>query len=477
MNLYKPVIWVIIGLWLVISIATLNYNGPFFDEAIYITAGERTLEGYGYSDGYLVWFAGSLIWPILAAVGYEIAGLVGTRIVAVLLSVIALIAVMRAADNLFGPKAAFWAGLALAFNGPFLALSRLGVIDVLALSGIAVSFGAITELIKRDHRVWLLVAALAFTIGLFAKYPMGLMIFPLAGVILVLRRNKAILDIGLLGFVSAGLTLAFYLPGREQLSQVIPWTLAQTPTFGYTTNMLLFELFYLNVAALILAVLGWFFCKDQRLLATVLLASLLIWPVYHIFAWNPVGQQKHVVFGFLFAYPLVGVALSRLWTGYRLTGRAAATVITIVLVTFGTVQAWQFGRWWPDIREPAKYLVKRVQPGDKLLINDSWSYILYLYNERKISSPWDVFDSYRITHGQSELDLCEYDWVISAQGSYDWPPSIYNQIQSCETYEPVFTSDLQVYGLGPDLDLLEFLVNVTIMENDGRELLSEKLDS
>ena len=35
--------WLIVGLWLLFCLFTLNYNGPFFDEGIYITAGQRTL--------------------------------------------------------------------------------------------------------------------------------------------------------------------------------------------------------------------------------------------------------------------------------------------------------------------------------------------------------------------------------------------------------------------------------------------------
>ncbi|MFL7790547.1 MAG: hypothetical protein AB8I69_00280, partial [Anaerolineae bacterium] len=83
---YKRAAWLVVGLWFLLCLTTLNYNGPFFDEGIYITSGVRTLEGYGLSDLYLTWFGGSLLWPILAGIGYRIGGLIGARVVALLVT-------------------------------------------------------------------------------------------------------------------------------------------------------------------------------------------------------------------------------------------------------------------------------------------------------------------------------------------------------------------------------------------------------
>ena len=108
MNHHRWTTWLIVGIWVLFCLATLNYNGPFFDEAIYVTAGLRTFEGHGFSDGYLGWFTGlHLIWPVLAATGYKIAGLMGTRTVAVILATVGFIAIVQAAKNLFGQKAGF----------------------------------------------------------------------------------------------------------------------------------------------------------------------------------------------------------------------------------------------------------------------------------------------------------------------------------------------------------------------------------
>lgn len=60
----------------------LNSNGRFFDKGIYITVGLRTMEGHGYSDRYLIWWGGTLLWSVLAGIGYRIAGTVGARALA-----------------------------------------------------------------------------------------------------------------------------------------------------------------------------------------------------------------------------------------------------------------------------------------------------------------------------------------------------------------------------------------------------------
>jgi len=150
-DIYTRATWLIVAIWFLLCMATLNYNGAFFDEGIYVTGGLRTLEGHGLSDRYLSWFGGSLFWPVLAGVGYELGGIVGARAVVVLVGLVALGAVARAASNLFDSRAGFWAALAFAVNGAFFAMARLAVYDALALAGIAISFWAVTELARKDH--------------------------------------------------------------------------------------------------------------------------------------------------------------------------------------------------------------------------------------------------------------------------------------------------------------------------------------
>jgi len=461
---YRRATWFAVAVCLVLCLATLNYNGPFFDEGIYVTAGIRTLEGMGYEDRFLSWFGGSLIWPVLAGLGYRVAGLIGTRAVAAIVTVGGLAAFARAVANIFDERVSFWATLALALNGPFLALARLGVYDTLALLGVAVAFWAITELERRDHRAWLVAAAGAFAVAVFAKYPIGVMAVPLLGTLLFLREERATMDILLFAFLAGAVGLAFFLPVREQVGEFFNWRLENRPTFGIPYEILVFVIVYLSALPLVLALSGWFIVSDRRWLASLMLLSLLIWPAYHLITGDPVSTNKHLVFGYLFAYPLAGVTLSTLWgdQGAGVLRKLLTVLVVLVLAGLGIVQANQSDRSWPDARPAAAYLINHVKPGDELLINESWPYTMYLYTSGSIESPWDVYDQYRITHEEPAPSICEYDWFVDSRGSFAWSEQVLEQIEACDTYERVFSSTSMVINLGANFRYVSYPVDIVV---------------
>jgi 4-amino-4-deoxy-L-arabinose transferase-like glycosyltransferase len=457
----------VVALFAIFCLLTLDYNGPFFDEAIYITAGIRTLERTAYQDGFLTWFAGSLSWPVLAGIGYNLGGLIGTRVGATLLGTFTLFALGRAARNIFDEKTGFWATLAFALNGPFIALARLGVYDILALAGIAASFWAITELSRQDHRAWLIFAVSAYVLAIFAKYPIGLMVVPLLGTLYFLRREKAGTDIMIFLFVTGAFGLTFFLPAREQIGSFFNWRLQNRPEFGVPLSVIGFALLYLNATPFLLGVWGWVQAAGRRDWGVLALLSLGIWPTYHLLAGDPVGPNKHVIFGFLFVYPLIGVALSHLWEGNkRIWLRRAATAILVLgLASLGLIQVNQADQGWPDLRLPAGVLLSLVEPGDELLINESWPFTMYLYATDRIESPWDVYDTYRVTHESDAPDLCTYDWVVDVRGSYTWPPAIQETLEQCETYRQIYRHTSFVINLGADFNYVRYPVETVIWEN------------
>jgi hypothetical protein len=468
---YSQLTWITLGLWFVFCLLTLDYNGAFFDEGIYVTAGQRTWEGHGLTDGYLGWFAGSLFWPVLAGVGARMGGLLGARAFATVMAAIAFVGLVLASRNLFGERAAFWTAVAFALSAPFLALSRLAVYDSTALAGLGVSFWAITELERRDHRLWLVLAAVAFSWALFAKYPTGLMLLPLMGVLLALRRGKGITDLFVFGFISGAIALALFLPVRERVMSFFSYRLANSPASNVTQQMIAADLARLSIVPLLLAAGGWWAAKGRRGLASVLILSLAMWPTYHLVLRDSVSRSKHIVLGFLFAYPLVGLALSALWDragrwiAFR---RVAVSALTLGLVALCAVQLTRFNHDWPDARPVARYLLDEVQPGQKLLINESWPYTMYLYTAGRIESPWDVFDVYRITHGESEIGLCEYDWFVDSQGAYQWPGYIAFQVHQCGSFELAYSATTVREGMGPDLRYARSPVKVDVWENKAR---------
>jgi hypothetical protein len=462
--------WIIGGLWFAAGVLTVAHNGPFFDEATQITAGLRLLEGHGLADGYLIWFGGSLFWPLFAGVGYRIGGLAGTRIVALLLASIAFGCTVRASVNLFGRKTALWTALVLATNGPFMALARLGVYDVLALSCIGIAFWAITELETGDRR-YLLIATLGLVGATLAKYPIALMTLPLGGLLILLRRRRARMDLGISALLGAILFITFFVPFRQQLAQAPAWQSVNRPVFGVTLSMIAYASLYWSLVPALLAIVGWRLARERRSIAALLTGSLAIWPLFHLISFDPVSLNKTVVFGILLAAPLGGLALAELWAKKRY--RLVAPLLVLALMALGLVQWQQLDRSWPDARPTARYLVEHVQPGDVLLIDESWPYILYLYAAGRIDSPWDVYDAYRVSHDQSPLGLCEYDWFINVRSSYAWPEFFTEAIRECARYQNVHTYTSLVTNLGADLRFYTYPTEAVVLRSGdvllGRE--------
>jgi hypothetical protein len=462
---YGRAAWLAIGAFVAVELAIifLARNGPFEDEGIYITAGLRTLQGHGLSDNYVTWLFGSLLWPVLAGVGYSAFGLIGARLLALLCVALAVVGTVRATRNIYGERAAFWAALALAASGPALALGHFAVYDVPALACLGLSFWAVTELARRDNRIWLLIAAVMFSLGGLAKYNILLDGLPLAGLIVTLRGKKALVDLPIFAYISLAILLSFFLPFREQLGELIPRRVRNNPTFGATQDMLLFTVAYLTVVPGLLAIGGWLASRGRRGTASVLLGALFIWPAFHIATRNGVSFNKHVVFGYLFAYPLVGLAFARLARGRA--GHAIAAILIGGLALLGSVQMGQADHAWPDVRPTARYLVGHVHPGQRLLINDAWPYTMYLYAQHRITSPWDVYDAYRIAHDHTSPALCAFDWYVDEGTRTPWSRSVPAQIAACGTFVKVLSGASVVTNVGRTLRYVTYTVYTEVWRN------------
>ena len=446
------------------TLIVLQGFGPFFDEGIYVTAGLRTVQGFGSSDYYMTWFAGSLLAPILHGLGWLGGGLVGARLVSALAVTLAIGSSVRATQNLFGTHAALWTAITFATSGPALALGQLAVYDTIALLGVSLSFAFITETARRNNRVWLILAAVAFGIAIISKYPIALCGLPLVALLLLLRGQRALLDIFMFCFVTGVAVLIYYLPARDQVSQFFPWRVQNNPDFGASATMVNYGLAYFSWVPVALAFIGFLVAQRQRYIAVVLLGSMLLWPAYHAFAVNSVSATKHIVFGFLFGYPLIGLVFASLVRMGWLAKLIAAGSI-LVLAGYGWMQMTTLNSGWVDVRPPATYMTAHVTSRDYILSNNSWPFVMYMYGNNNLSSPWQVYDPYRIDHHQAPIGLCGFDWFVNEESSYSWSSEVIGQIRDCGTFESVYTTTATVTNLGQSLTFVNYPVQTTIWHN------------
>jgi hypothetical protein len=447
-------------------------TGPFGDEGIYIFAGMRTIEGYGLADNYLTWFAGSLLWPVVAASGYIVGGLVGARLIALACTTVAIYASARAARNLFGEPAQLWTAITLVISGPVLFLAHLAVYDQLALAGVAICLWAVSSMGRADERRWLIVAAVAFAIAVIAKYPMILCLTPLVGVVLVLRRHRAQADLFILLFASVGLLLIYVVPLREQLAEFLVWRQGNNPSFGATVATVRFSILWYGGIAWLLAAVGWvvvwFKDKNKRVLATILVGGLMLWPLYHFLINNVVSEEKHQVFGFLFGYPLIGALFAGMWLrpgAWRWVRRGALLLVLLALGYAGFMQSQQMDRSWVDTRLAAQYLASHVRPGQSILSSDAAPYQMVLYRNGNLRSPWDIYDTYRVDHGNFNGSLCAASWFVDEVGSGGWSDAVRQEITSCGTFKQVYSETVMVTTLGQSLEFVTYPVHIVVWYN------------
>ena len=216
----------------------------------------------------------------------------------------------------------------------------------------------------------------------------------------------------------------------------------------------------------VLALAGWLAAPGKRLLATVLASGMVGPMAYHLLAQNGVSDYKHVVFGIIFAAPLGGLALRR---GFRDLPRRVAMVPALGAIAFlGITQMDRLDQGSPDLRPAVAYLRAHVKPGQELLINNSWPFIPYLYEDGAVSSPWDVYDVYRVRAGQARRDVCDFDWFVDTPGSSAWPDRVQNRAKRCHTFREVFNAREPLVGLSNDrLDFIEYMGYATIWKNVG----------
>lgn len=457
--------WVVLAVFLggEIVLCALALNGPFYDEGIYITAGMRTLQGYGISDNYVSWFTGSLMWPILAVLGWKVWGLAGARAAAAICLTIGLAGAFKAAGSLFGIRVRAATALGALLSGPLIALGHLAVYDSLSLAAAGWSFYAMCEFLRRDDRAWLGASALLFALASIFKYPALIFIGPPLLLLVVAGRGRsARLDLGLFAFISAAVLMIYFLSDRGQLAAFEEFRVNNSVTFGVRPSQILYTEVYLMAVPLLLALPGVFLIERRRI-GLALLSGVVGAPAYHLLNNDPTSTGKNVVFGVLFTLPLIGVTLAYALRRWRL---AVAIPALIGLAGFAAVQAARLDEAWPDLRPTVGVLTRVVHPGERILANSMWVEAAYLYDRHRINTPFALWDVSRVQALGGHVNVCEFQWFIEVPGGEPWPASIRQDMQRCGGFRRVYSSSATITGLGSNLRFVTYRAPIEVWRNE-----------
>jgi hypothetical protein len=401
-----------------------------------------------------------------------------------------------ATGNLLGPRTRAYAALAAVTSGPVVALGHLAVYDTAAVAFTGGAFWALSEFLRRDDRAWLVGAALLYALAGLSKYPvLAFVAPPLALLILTSRGRRVVLDLSLFALVAGAVLLVYFMANRAQLVGFVRFRTHEDPSFGVTTAQIAYSQVYYTLVPLLLALAGAVLLarrrralvpappegrcaapmplEDGRLalsppggrwLAPALLTGVLAAPVYHLASGTPSGDQKHVVFGLLFILPLAGVTLERAFAGRRRW--LTATLLTLGLLVFASAQVVRIDESWPDLRTSAAVLDANVHPGERLLVSSAWVEDVYLYSRGRISSPYDLYDVYRVEHLGRPVDVCDFQWFVVVPGGEAWPAAVRTRMLRCGSFREVYAARATLTNLGRDLSFVTYTEPIEIWRNE-----------
>lgn len=408
-------------------------NGPVEDESLYALVGLRILNGPAdVARAYTPSFNGSpWAWPLLAGPAHALGGLVAQRGVAVLLTLAALAWAAGAVRRIFGDAEATWFLGAFLLSGPLFSLAHLAVYDVLALFLLAGAFRLLASRAdggdgapdRAAGTTDLGAVAAGFLLGLafVAKYGYALMAPPLVILAMALAPRGRRVRVGArvaLPTLAVMMAYLWRVYGGLRLPSAASYATATGPR-RLTDLLPLLQAGYVAVP-LVLAVLGWrrLSSRREKMVGAVMVASLLVWPLFHLAAHSTVSGRKHVVAGFLLGYPLVGVFLATLW---RRGARARVVALLAGLGVWGAFQARAGERFWPDYGAAAAELARRAAPGDGVLVS-RWPsvFALALRDAGKLDGPGQVVSLE--TPAVPAGDPCAFRWMVRTAGRSSPPP-------------------------------------------------------
>lgn len=423
-------------------------NGPFVDEGIYGIAGVRLWQGHLEDVPRLLELLNGspFIQPIIVGPAYWLAGLNGARMVTLLFGLLTLWMVGKATESLFGSEVADWAVLALAANGLFAALAHFAVIDTPAIALLSLSLWLAARGAPASGRLSVALAGAVFGLAVLTKFAMLGLIVPLA-IVAAHRKTmrEAVVRVTLLATAAAALIIPYAVGTWQWLTYSVGVSyFAKQATFGVPRPLIAIHSLYYIVLPLALSVFGGIVAWRQhsRWLSLSLVGGLWLFPIFHFVSGVHVSQNKHVVAGFVLAYPLVGLALDKLWTTRR---RWLWVVMPVVAVWGGLQWFWQEYSY-PDIRPISEYLVERMKAGERILFGSTyvrdtyWAYALPLYLAGANETPWELEQLAEAP--PSGLSVCDYDWYVGeAESGMPDGDAVFRAMRKCG-YDP----DLEVTG-------------------------------
>lgn len=422
-------------------VADPGYNTAFVDEAIYLSIGQRVLQGNFY-DNALQWLFGSYLYPVLVALANNLfdAGLIGARILSALLSTAATLSIFLLTRRLFHDIAALLAMLFFGFAGVSMFVGTLATYDSLGIALLATAAAllayGLTSNNPRAQRRYYFLAALLFTASVLSKY-IALAFLPslglLMGLYLLEKRWSQLWRLSLYFILPVGLLFGLYCwMTFEHLA--IFFAEFGKHSVETASRPAILELMSDSIRVpLLLGLIGvasGFRCASrwQRVAVLILLAAGLTLPVMHFLTANMRSLDKSLVYALLFIAPLAGVGTYQLWGWFQrhIHGRfshglvfALCSLYLLLAFQVWQDQFWGLQRSWPDAGPVLAFLAEvPVSPETHILAEGGpiYDYHLDWGNQTNLLNTWDLHFRYGDAQGEAAMALAvaeqHFDYLI-----------------------------------------------------------------
>jgi Dolichyl-phosphate-mannose-protein mannosyltransferase len=463
-------LWVLlIGSFIALISANLQYNTAFVDEALYATIGEEYLLGSTWEKG-LSWMGGSYIYPILSALLNRHWGLEGIRYFSMLCIVatgllVGHLTTRLAKSRLIGLVSA----TIFLFSSITLNLAILGTYDSPSLLLLTVAFTLAWHAKQNPltFASWSLtvLSALFFSAAVLIKY-VAILWSPLFGLLFILTIPRYFGKITIWGIILIACIAPYLWLNSTDLLAYFSGQYSIEPATRFKITKQIISTLYLYGTGIIFTFifviprLSW----PRRYLLLVFFIGGCIPLIYHLGASNIRSLCKHLVYASVFFAPLAGFGFVKT-TSWMLISRQRSprlvnvTQLTVAVMVICVISSlwvalsdhWRFQRSWPNQTQTIAYLDEHLQPDDRIFAEAS------------------VVLKFHLFRGLLEPQMWASTWYLQYQGQYGTPamksaiqdktyrfvilngyftPAVNQQLlpELTANYEPIFSQDYKLSG-------------------------------
>jgi hypothetical protein len=438
-SVHRRVLLIVILLYgLIVSIARLDYNSVFIDEAFQITMGKEILGsrpclGCPHHTGSV------MIWPVLAGLADRAGGIHGVRMLTILIGLALTVIVYATAATMFGGNVGLITAALFMCTGQTLYLMKLGTYDMIAAFFVASSFYMFVVSAATAapwHRNLAIVfGAAALFLAAITKYLLPVFVPSLGLYVLVKHGIKRtvlyfVLPLAVLGALYLGFDR--YAPRMQVLGQVETYANIKVPLAT------MFEWAFRWVAlVLLLAVFGVFHERHGKTaIALIALSSPII--ILHLVTRAEQSVNKNMIFAVIFLVPAAALGVEHLVRifSFGARNRVVRGFFTVSIIAI----FWAYGlfnlRWlerqYPDVTPVIEFFETKGFDGMTVAFN-GWDGVIYEYTlgDRYPHARFLNMFEIRKTDSPRPVFAERVDFVVCED-------LFYGKMSPCSQFEPYF---------------------------------------